>query len=285
VQPWRDTAGEVAGIIVFAEDITERRQAEDEVRRLNAALERRVAERTAELRAANKELEAFTYAVAHDLRAPLRAMSGFSAALKEDHGALFDGDAAACLQEIIEGSQRMSDLIDGLLTLSRATKGKLQRENVDLSAIARRICLELARQEPERVVHWEVEDGLRARGDRRMLEAALYNLLGNAWKYTVRTPHAEIRMIAQKIESRPGFCVVDNGAGFDMRHAGKLFAPFQRLHRRDEFPGIGIGLATVQRIILRHGGQIQGTSAPGQGAKFCFTVENHAVAGPGEMDE
>lgn len=233
-----------------------------------------MAERTGELLAANQELEAFTYAVAHDLRAPLRAMSGFSAALKEDHAAQFTGEAAECLGEILEGSRRMSDLVDGLLVLSRATQGTIERQTVDLTAIARRICGELARDEPERAVRWEVEDGLSARGDPRMLEVVLYNLLGNAWKYTARTADARVRLKAMVENGEPCFCVEDNGAGFDMRHAEKLFTPFQRLHRRDEFPGIGIGLATVQRIIHRHGGHIHARSTPGAGAQFYFTIES-----------
>lgn len=274
VHPWRDHNDEVGGIIIFAEDISARRLAEEQIHRLNAELEQRVAERTTELRAANRELEAFTYAVAHDLRAPLRAMNGFSMALKEDYPGLFVSDAAACLDEIIEGSRRMSELIDGLLALSRSTQGKLERQVVDLTAIARRICSELARSEPQRKVRWEIEDALAARGDPRMLEVVLYNLLGNAWKYTARTTDARIKMLTTVEDDERHFCVDDNGAGFDMSYANKLFVPFQRLHRRDEFPGIGIGLATVQRIIHRHGGHIYAHGTPGKGAHFCFTIES-----------
>lgn len=277
VHPWRDHNDEVGGIIIFAEDISARRLAEEQIRRLNAELEQRVAERTTELRAANRELEAFTYAVAHDLRAPLRAMNGFSTALKEDYPGLLVGDAAECLDEIVEGSRRMSELIDGLLALSRSTQGELERQVVDLTAIARRICSELARSEPQRNVRWEIEDALAVRGDRRMLEVVLYNLLGNAWKYTAQTTSARITMLTTVEDDERHFCVDDNGAGFDMNYADKLFVPFQRLHRRDEFPGIGIGLATVQRIIHRHGGHIYAHGVPGKGAHFCFTIESSDI--------
>jgi signal transduction histidine kinase len=268
---------------------TSRKQAEAEIRELNRTLEQRVRERTAELLAANQELDAFAYTVSHDLRAPLRAMSGFSQALMEDCGATLPGAAREHLDDIVAGSRRMGELIDGLLRLSRSTQRELRRDTVDLSALAIRLLGELAAAAPERRVTWTVAPGLTARGDERMIEVVLANLLDNAWKYTAKTPQATIdvgvleygtsenvgtNQDAGREPSSPArvFFVRDNGAGFDLRHAAKLFQPFQRLHRENEFPGLGIGLATAQRIVRRHGGTIQATAAPGQGAIFNFSL-------------
>lgn len=253
-------------------DIDELKAAEAALREINATLEARVTERTAELTAANRELETFSYAVSHDLRAPLRAMSGYSQALQEDYGASLDQQARVYLDHIASAVHKMSDLIDGLLALSRSSRGELRQERVDLSAIARRRLSELAGAEPGRAVDTEVEEGLVVEGDPRMLDSALVNLIDNAWKYTGTASRASIRVHAGEIDGLAGICVTDNGAGFDMNHAGRLFKPFQRLHRQDEFPGIGIGLATVQRIVQRHGGRMAVHAAPGAGASFCIAL-------------
>jgi signal transduction histidine kinase len=253
-------------------EIAGRKRAEEELSRLNESLEHRVKERTAELTAANQELDAFAYAVSHDLRAPLRALSGFSQALVEDYGETLQGEAHVYLNQITRASQHMGQLIDGLLTLSRSILGELRRDRVDLSGLADRIREELAQAEPERRVEWQIEPGLSARGDVRMIEMVMSNLLGNAWKYTAGKAASAIRVYAEQDGGERCFYVEDNGAGFDMAYADKLFKPFQRLHRQDEFPGVGIGLATVQRIVHRHGGTIHAMAAPGRGAKFWFSL-------------
>jgi signal transduction histidine kinase len=254
--------------------VASRQRTLEELRRLNADLERRVTERTAELTAANRELDSFAYAVSHDLRAPLRAMSGFSQALKTDYGSQLQGDAKIYLEQIDLASHKMSQLIDGLLTLSRSTRGELQYDVIDISELSKQLLAELAQSETGRQVKVEVEDGLQARGDARMIEAVMRNLLGNAWKYTAHTAAPRIRVHAEERDGARRFCVADNGAGFDMAHANRLFQAFQRLHRQDEFPGIGIGLATVQRIVHRHGGIIEAYGEPNKGATFSFTLSD-----------
>jgi PAS domain S-box-containing protein len=267
-----DVAGEKLYTVILR-DLTERARTEEEMLRLNAKLEQRVEESTAELRAANQELESFSYTVAHDLRAPLRAMEGFSQALMEDYGERIDGEARVYLNQIVRGSEHLAELIDGLLQLSRSVRGELRRDRIDLSGLSVEILKEFVEIEPSRKVSWHVQSGLTVRADARMIEIAMRNLLGNAWKYTSRSQDGSIRVFATDDDGgQRVFHVADNGTGFDMAHGEKLFQPFQRLHRQDEFPGIGIGLATVQRIVHRHGGHIHATSAPGKGAEFFFSL-------------
>ncbi len=264
--------------IAIIEDIEARKRAEEEIRNLTASLEQRVEKRTAELIATNKELDTFAYAVSHDLRAPLRALNGFSQALIEDYGERLEGDAKNYLEQIVIASRKMGELIDGMLALSRSTRGQLRHDTIDLSALAARVLADLARSYPERVMAIDIEPGLTVSGDAHMLEAVMLNLLGNAWKYTSKTAAPAIRVYSGEIDGRRAICVADNGAGFDMAYAAQLFQPFRRLHRQDEFPGIGIGLATAQRIIRRHGGEIHAKAALGAGATFCFTLADDAGA-------
>jgi PAS domain S-box-containing protein len=253
-------------------DVSERRRAEETVRRLNEELEERVRQRTAELAAANEEMEAFTYSVSHDLRAPLRHMDGFSAALMEDFGDKLDGQAETYLGYIREGSQEMGRLIDGLLTLSRATRGDLERDQVDLSAMAGEIASALRHDDPGRSVEVEIGAGLTGSADPRLIRDVLQNLLGNAWKFTRDAANPRIDFRSHVADGETIFRIKDNGAGFDMAFSDKLFYPFHRLHRVDEFEGTGIGLSTVQRIIHRHGGRVWAEGKVGQGASVYFTL-------------
>lgn len=268
----RSTDGRPLRMLGTHTDIDALKAAESALREINATLEARVALRTAELTAANRELETFAYAVSHDLRAPLRSMSGYAQALQEDFGASLQGQAKSYLDHIAAAVHKMGELIDGLLALSRSTRGELRQDRVDLSVLARQRLGELAEAEPGRRVAVEVEDGIIVQGDERMLASALVNLLDNAWKYTGATAAPFIRVHWGEVGGLRGFCVSDNGAGFDMAHAERLFKPFQRLHRQEEFPGIGIGLATVQRIVHRHGGAIAAHAVPGNGATFCIAL-------------
>ncbi|MBL8503853.1 MAG: PAS domain-containing sensor histidine kinase [Rhodocyclaceae bacterium] len=224
----------------------------------------------AELEAANRELRSFSYAVSHDLRAPLRAINGFAHALGEDKAAQLDDEARDYLARIVAAAERMGVLIDGMLDLGRLSQKEMQRDEIDLSALAEAILRELETGEPGRAVRWTVAPGLRARADRNLAYSLLQNLLGNAWKYTRRRADAEIAFGAADGEAGPEFFVRDNGAGLDLTLAPRLFVPFQRYHAAREFDGLGIGLATVKRILDRHGGRIRVESAPGQGATFHF---------------
>jgi light-regulated signal transduction histidine kinase (bacteriophytochrome) len=235
-------------------------------------LEERVRQRTAQLEAANKELEAFAYSVSHDLRAPLRGIDGWSLALAEDYGNQLDATAHEYLGRVRSETQRMGLLIDDLLKLSRATRMEMQSDTIDLTAIARTLAARLTDDNQDRRFDFIIADGLQATGDARLLEIVLTNLFSNAVKFT--GPRAEARIEFGRMETdgeRP-FYVRDNGVGFDMAFADMLFGAFQRLHPSDEFPGTGIGLATVQRIIHRHGGRVWAEAQPDQGATFYFTV-------------
>ncbi len=257
----RDAAGQPAELFGAWVDITERRRTDESLQQY-----------AAELEAANAELDAFAYSVSHDLRAPLRSIDGFSQALLEDSGPHLDPTGRGHLDRIRGATQRMARLIDDLLELSRVTRAELHREPVDLSALARTVEDELRRTEPARNVAVTIAPGLTAEGDTPLLRVVLENLPGNAWKYTGKRDHAEIAFGADRHNGTTAYYIRDNGAGFDMQYAGKLFGAFQRLHAEADFRGTGIGLATVQRIVHRHGGRVWAEGIVGRGATFYFTL-------------
>jgi PAS domain S-box-containing protein len=253
-------------------DVTERHQLQSGLRDLNASLERRVQERTAQLEGALRELESFSYSVSHDLRAPLRAIDGFSHALLEDYAGQLDERGRDYLGRVRRATRHMSELIDDLLTLARVMRSELRHETVDLSALAREIADELQQAQPPPTPHLTIADGMITRGDRALLRTVLSNLIGNAWKFTGRRATPRIEVGAVSGAQPPVFFVRDNGVGFDMTYADKLFGPFARLHTPEEFEGTGIGLATVHRIVVRHGGRVWADAAPDGGATFFFTT-------------
>ena len=268
-----DSDDEIGALVrAFNEMLEEIRQQEVELRAARDELELRVAERTTQLEAANRELEAFSYSVSHDLRAPLRSIDGFSQALLEDCAEALDERGRQHLQRTRAAAKRMGQLIDDLLSLSRLTRGEMKREPVDLSDLAQSTAAEIARSQPERKVEIKIADDLVARGDGQLLRVALENLFRNAWKFTRHRAIAHIEFGSVRQNGTRVFFLRDDGAGFDMTYSEKLFGAFQRLHSAKDFEGTGIGLATVARIIRRHGGRVWAEGKTDEGATFYFTL-------------
>lgn len=257
------------------EKMQELEQSNKALRELNNDLENRVAERTADLSDLNEELESFAYSVSHDLRTPLRAINGFSFFLEKEYGEQLDEIGRDYLGRIRHGSLQMSRLIDDLLTLSRVSRRDLSRVQVDLSHLAETVFQGISETAPERRVSFSVQPGLRTLADEGLMAVLLENLIGNAWKFTRNTPEADIQFGQIEFDDKPAFYLRDNGTGFDMRYADKLFSPFQRLHSDKEFEGTGIGLATVKRIVRRHGGRIWANATPGRGTTLYFILEGN----------
>jgi len=276
--PLRDVVG-LAGIVfggaliaLTSRSAIDRQRALEDYQKLAAELEERVRARTAELETMNRELSAFTYTVSHDLRSPLRTITGFAEILAESHAPEFSEEARTYVARIQKASTRMDAQLSGLLNLANISRAKLERTEVDLSQLARAILADFAAQEPQRSVESLVADGLRTSGDPTLLTSALQNLLHNAWKFTAKSEAARIEFRTETPEGRTAFVVRDNGAGFNMAHIQKLFGMFERLHTLTDFPGQGIGLAVTKRIIERHGGKIWAESKPGEGTAFFFTL-------------
>ena len=285
--PIRDEVGNIGGVVLVFRDVADHRRWEEalrrseaELRQLNAELERRVALRTAQLEAANEELEAFSYSVAHDLRAPLRAIDGFSRILLNKYPERLDEPGKDYLKRVGAAATRMEQLIGDLLNLSRLTRSEMRHATVDLSALAEAVAAELRQREPQRRVEFVIARGVVAGGDARLLRFALDNLLGNAWKYTGTREEARIEFGAAPIDGQTTYFVRDNGAGFDMAYVEKLFRPFQRLHTEREFPGTGIGLASVKRVVGRHGGRVWAEGAVDRGATVYFTLQTRPASHP-----
>jgi len=268
-------AQDADGALIFRtvlSDIAERKRAEEKIKELMGELEMRVVERTALLEAANKELEAFCYSVSHDLRAPLRGIDGFSQALLDDYGEKLDDTAKSYLDRVRKAAQHMDRLIDDMLTLSRVTRSEFHYESVDLSNMVRVISEKLQQNNPDRTVDVIIRDGVFVNGDANLLQIALENLVDNAWKFTMREARPQFEFGKTVKDGKTACFIRDNGVGFDMAYVDKLFDAFNRLHTTFEFPGTGIGLATVQRIINRHGGQVWAEAEVEKGAMFYFTL-------------
>lgn len=283
--PVKDDEGRIREIVVVHQDLTDVKKAEEEVRRMNSELEQRVFERTKELGTAMAEMEAFSYSVAHDLRAPLRAMGSFAKILMEDHSANLDEEAHNYLTRIVENSIRMGELIDGLLDLARISRTTLEHNQVDLSLMAEEIVRNLEKRNPRSGVRVSIQPGLRVEADSRLIQSAMENLLDNAFKFTQNTMRPIISFGSEMRPSGPVYFVRDNGAGFDPAYVNKLFKPFERLHTGEEFPGTGIGLATVRRIIERHGGRVWAEGSLHEGATFYFTIAQPLPKQPFHVSE
>ncbi|HEB02036.1 MAG TPA: PAS domain S-box protein [Nitrospirae bacterium] len=272
VEPLRDENERIVGVIGVSTNITDIKHAEKEIQELNEELEERVKSRTAELETANQELESFAYSVSHELRAPLRSIDGFSHAIVNQHSESMDDEALGLFKRVRAASQKMASLIDGLLELSRLSRTEMSIFEVDLSRLARASVEYLRNTEPGRNVSIEIMDGLTAKGDRKLLQTAIQNLINNAWKFTSGVKDALIEFGREDREGRQVFYIRDNGAGFKMDYSDKLFGLFQRLHSVEEFSGTGVGLAAVKRIIARHGGKVWATGEEGKGSTFYFTL-------------
>lgn len=272
VEPLRDVDDRIMGCLALAVDISERKRAEDEIRRLNTELEQRVRQRTAQLEASNRELEAFSYSVSHDLRAPLRVIESFTKAVLEEYGSVLDAQAQHYLDRVCAATDRTKQLIGDLLQLSRVNRSEMLIQPVDLSQLAHAVASELQQAEPARAADFVIAKGVVVLGDPRLLRNLLENLMGNAWKFTSKHPTARIEFGVTERDGEHAYFVGDDGAGFDPRFADQLFQPFKRLHGAGEFPGTGIGLATVERIVHRHGGSIWARGAVESGATFYFTL-------------
>jgi light-regulated signal transduction histidine kinase (bacteriophytochrome) len=269
----RNDKGDAQSILVVTKNLTRQRAIEDELRSHRDHLEELVSYRTRELEASNKELESYSYSIAHDLRSPLRSITGFSQIIMEDYGHQFDEHGKNDLQRVIDSGKQMSEIIDDILELSRVNRVDFEKSAVNLTAISEQCIRQLQENIPRPEIQVSVAPGLAAQGDQKLIQIMLMNLIGNAWKYTSKNAHTEIEIGKEKRGAEAVFFVKDNGVGFDMAHTGKLFGVFQRMHKPGEFEGTGIGLATVQRIVARHGGRVWAEAAPNKGATFFFTLK------------
>jgi len=279
ISPIKDAGADGAAWLLVARDTSEERELREALSQANDETETRVAERTAQFAALNQELQAFSYSVSHDLRAPLRRIDGFAQILTEDHGEQLYGGAGDCVRRIRTQCRRMSDLIENLLRLSSITQGDVQRKRLDIADTAKAVIEDLRQADPDRCVECRIAESLPASGDPTLLRTVMENLLNNAWKFTSKTPEALIEVGASHRNGQRVYFVRDNGAGFDMSLADDLFRAFRRLHGDAEFDGNGIGLATVRRIVRRHGGNIWAEGEVDKGAAFYFTLETGAPGG------